>query len=59
MEHAGENGLQLSAGIEIEAYGDQAEAASHQFCCKSKEESSRKPCYQHRVDKGQGQTEVI
>ena len=31
MEHAGGRGVQLSVGIEIEAYGGQAAAASNQF----------------------------
>ena len=40
----------VSVGAEMEADGDQAEAASSQFCCKSKEEPSRKPCdHQHGV----------
>ena len=59
IEHAGESWVQLSVGVEIEAYGDQAAAASHLFCCKSREEPCRKPCdpniewYNY-----QGQTEV-
>ena len=49
-EQAGESGVQLSVGPEMEAYGDQAAAASNQFCCKSREEPSRKPCdRQYRV----------
>ena len=39
-EHAGDSGVQLSVGAEMEAYGDQAAAASHQFCCKSGAEPS-------------------
>ena len=35
-------GVQLTVGAEMEAYGDQAAAASHQFCYKSRKESSRK-----------------
>ena len=31
MEHADEKGVQLSASIEIEAYGDQAAAVSNQL----------------------------
>ena len=31
MEHAGGCGVQLSAGAEMEAYGDQAAAAGNQF----------------------------
>ena len=50
MEHAGESGVQLSVGVEMEAYGDQATAASNQLCWKSREEPSRKPCdRQHLV----------
>ena len=30
-EHAVERGVQFSAGVEMEAYGDQAAAASNQF----------------------------
>ena len=29
MEHAGESGVQLSVGAEVEAYGDQAAATSN------------------------------
>ena len=31
MEYAGEGGVQLSVGVEMEAYGDQAATASNQF----------------------------
>ena len=31
QERAGESGVQLSAGTEMEAYGDQAAAASNQL----------------------------
>ena len=31
MEHAGDSGVQLSVGAEMEAYGDQAAAASNQL----------------------------
>ena len=30
-EHAGGSGVQLSVGVEMEAHGDQAAAASHQL----------------------------
>ena len=40
--HAGESGVQPSVGAEMEAYGDQAAAASNQSCYKSKKEPSRK-----------------
>ena len=44
MEHAGERGVQLSVGAELEVYGGPA-AASDQFCCQvSEEKPSRKPC---------------
>ena len=36
-ELAGESGVQLSVGKEMEADGDQAAAASNQLCCKSRE----------------------
>ena len=50
MEHAGGSGVLLSVGAEMEAYGDQAATASHQFHSKSKEELSRNLCdHQHRV----------
>ena len=52
MEHAGENGVQLSAGAEMEAYGDQETAASNQFFCKSREEPSRKTCDDQYVASG-------
>ena len=42
MEHAGESGVQLSVGVEMEASGDQSAAASNQFFCKSGKEPSRK-----------------
>ena len=45
MEHAGVSGVQLSVGIETEAYGDQAAAASNQFCCLSREEPTRNTDY--------------
>ena len=49
-EHAGESGLQLFVGVEMKAYGDQAVAASYQFCYKSREEESWKPSnHQQRV----------
>ena len=32
MEHAGKNGVQLSVGVEMEVYGDQAAAASNHSC---------------------------
>ena len=49
-EHVGKSGAQLSVGIEMEAYGDQAAAASVQFFYKSREKPSRKPCdHQHRA----------
>ena len=35
MKHAGECGVQLSIGIEVEDYGDQAAAASDQFLGRS------------------------
>ena len=35
-EHAGESAVQVSVGEEMEAYGDQAAAASIQFHCKKK-----------------------
>ena len=41
MEHAGEKGEQPSVGVEGEAYGSQAAAASKQLCSKSREEPSR------------------
>ena len=41
--------MKLSVGAEMEAYGDQAAATSTQFCSKSREETSGKPCdHQHR-----------
>ena len=45
-EHAGESGVQLSVGVEMEGYDNQAAAASNQLCCK-REEPSRKP-YNHQ-----------
>ena len=58
-DHAGDGGVQLSVGTEMEAYGDQAAAASNQLCCKSREEPSRKLCnHQHEWSNYQGQTEV-
>ena len=38
--NAGESGVQLSVGTEMEAYGDQAAATSNQYCCKSREKPS-------------------
>ena len=35
MEHAGEDGVQLSVGVEMETYGDQAAVASNQFLLQS------------------------
>ena len=59
MEHAGESGVQLSVGAEMEAYSGQAAAASSQFRCKSKEELSRNPCdHLYRVYNWQNLTEV-
>ena len=40
MEHAGESGVQLSVGAEMEAYGNQVAAASKPFCCKSKRDQA-------------------
>ena len=36
MEHAGENGEQLSVDVELETYGDQLAAPSNQFFYKHK-----------------------
>ena len=44
MEHTGESGVQLSVDTEMEAYGDQAAAASNKFCFKPRESLNRKPC---------------
>ena len=44
MEHSSERGVQLSVGVELKAYGDQAAAISSHICFKSREEPSRKPC---------------
>ena len=57
MEHAGENEVQLSVGVEMEACGDQSAAASNQFFCKSRDEPSRKYCGIQWYN-WQGQTEV-
>ena len=35
MEYAGKNGVLLSVGVEMQAYGDQAAAASHQETLQS------------------------
>ena len=43
-EYASESGVQLPVGAGMEACGNQAAAASHQFFCKSREEPSRRPC---------------
>ena len=55
MEHAGESAVQVSVGVEMEAYGDQAAAASNQCSHKSREEPSRKSCdHQHQWYNWQG-----
>ena len=41
MEHAGKSVVHLSVVVEMEAYGDQAAAASDLFFSKSREEPSR------------------
>ena len=53
MEHVGERGVQVSVGTEMEAC-DQATVARNQFCSKSMEKPSRKPCnHRHRIDNWQ------
>ena len=59
MEHGGESGVKLSAGAVMEINGDQAAAAINQFCCKTREEPSRKRCH-HNTEwsNRQGQPEA-
>ena len=47
MEHAGVSGVQLPASAETDAYSNQVADASNQFCCRSRQEPSRKPCARH------------
>ena len=37
MEHGGESGVYLPVGVEMEAYGNLAAAASNRFFCKPRE----------------------
>ena len=48
MELVSESGEQLAAGVEMNAYGDQAAVATNLFCCKSWEEPSTR--YNWRSD---------
>ena len=68
MEYAGEGGVQLSVGAEMQAYGGQGKQLlkTNKLYCKSREELGRRPCdHQHvhalmfnltRSDRGQAIT---
>ena len=50
MEHGTKSGVQLSDGVEMEAYGDQEALSSNDISENLREEPSKKPCNRQHSD---------